>query len=128
MSQNKLITMDAGTLLTTPLPPTRFIASELLPQGLHILAGAPKIGKSWLALQICLRIASGKSLWSFPVMSGTVLYLCLEDSFTLIQTQLFNITDEAQENLHFATMSKVIGEGLENKIEDFLNTHTDTVF
>lgn len=127
MSQNKLITMDAGTLLTTPLPPTRFIASELLPQGLHILAGAPKIGKSWLALQICLRIASGKSLWSFPVTSGTVLYLCLEDSFTRIQTRLFDITDEAPENLHFATMSEVIGEGLENQIEDFLKAHSDTV-
>jgi hypothetical protein len=127
MSQNKLITMDAGTLLTTPLPPTRFIAGELIPQGLHILAGAPKIGKSWLALQICFRVASGESLWRFPVTSGTVLYLCLEDSFTRIQTRLFDITDEAPDNLHFATMSEVIGEGLENQIEDFLKTHSDTV-
>jgi hypothetical protein len=127
MSHNKLITMDAGTLLTTPLPPIRFIASELIPQGLHILAGAPKIGKSWLALQICLRVASGESLWNFPVSSGTVLYLCLEDSFTRIQTRLFDITDEAPENLHFATMSEVVGEGLENQIEDFLKSHPDTL-
>lgn len=127
MPQNKLITMDAGTLLPTPLPPTRFIASELIPQGLHILAGAPKTGKSWLALQICLRVALGESLWRFPVTSGSVLYLCLEDSFSRIQNRLFDITDEAPENLHFATMSEVIGEGLENQIEDFLNAHTDTV-
>ncbi|WP_353852886.1 AAA family ATPase [Dehalobacter restrictus] len=127
MSQNKLITMDAGTLLTTPLPPTRFIASELIPQGLHILAGAPKIGKSWLALQICLRVASEETLWSFPVTSGTVLYLCLEDSFSRIQNRLFDITDDAPENLHFATMSAIIGEGLENQIEDFLKSHPDTV-
>ncbi|NLI92966.1 MAG: AAA family ATPase [Peptococcaceae bacterium] len=127
MSQNKLITMDAGTLLTTPLPPTRFIASELIPQGLHILAGAPKIGKSWLALQICLRVASGETLWSFPVTSGTVLYLCLEDSFSRIQNRLFDITDDAPDNLRFATMSTVIGEGLENQIEDFLKSYPDTV-
>jgi len=127
MSQNKLITMDAGTLLTTPLPPTRFITSELIPQGLHILAGAPKIGKSWLALQICLRVAAGETLWSFPVTSGTVLYLCLEDSFSRIQNRLFDITDEAPENLRFATMSDVIGEGLENQIEDFLKSYPDTV-
>lgn len=127
MSRIKLITIDAGTLLTTPLPPTRFIASELIPKGLHILAGAPKIGKSWLALQICLRVASGESLWRFPVTSGSVLYLCLEDSFTRIQTRLFDITDEAPENLYFATMSEVIGEGLENQIEDFLRLHLDTV-
>lgn len=127
MSQNKLITMDAESLLTTPLPPTRFIVSELIPQGLHILAGAPKVGKSWLALQICLQVALGESLWDFPVTTGTVLYLCLEDSFTRIQNRLFDITDEAPDNLHFATMSEVIGGGLENQIEDFLNVHTDTV-
>jgi len=69
----------------------------------------------------------GESLLSFPVTSETVLYLCLEDSFTRIQTRLLDITDEAPENLHFATMSEVIGEGLEKQIEDFLNTHTDTV-
>lgn len=127
MSQNKLITMDAGTLLTTPLPPTRFIVSELIPQGLHILAGAPKVGKSWLALQICLQVASGESLWSFSVTSGTVLYLCLEDSFTRIQNRLFDITDDAPDNLRFATMSDVIGEGLENQIEDFLKSYPDTL-
>jgi len=38
MTQAKLITMDAGTLLTTPLPPIRFIIGGMLPQGLHILA------------------------------------------------------------------------------------------
>lgn len=65
MTQAKLITMDAGTLLTTPLPPTRFIISEMLPKGLHILAGAPKIGKSWLALMICLRVASGEARRKF---------------------------------------------------------------
>ena len=127
MSQNKLITMDAESLLTTPLPPTRFIISEIIPQGLHILAGAPKVGKSWLALQLCLRVASGESLWKFPVTTGTVLYLCLEDSFTRIQNRLFDITDEAPDNLHFTTMSEIIGEGLENQIEDFLNVHIDTV-
>lgn len=127
MAQNKLITMDAGTLLVTKLPPIRFIAGGLIPQGLHILAGAPKIGKSWLALQICLQVASGEPLWSFPVAGGTVLYLCLEDSFSRIQNRLFDITDEAPENLRFATMSEVIGEGLENQIEDFLKSYPDTV-
>ena len=37
----KLNTIDADTLLSTSLPPTRFIIDRLLPQGLHILAGAP---------------------------------------------------------------------------------------
>ena len=52
----KLKTIDADTLTATPLPALRFVVDGLLPQGLHILAGAPKIGKSWLALWLCVRV------------------------------------------------------------------------
>ena len=55
----KLDTIDADTLLGIPYEPLSFIVEELLPQGLHLLAGAPKIGKSWLALWLCLRVAQG---------------------------------------------------------------------
>ena len=50
---HKLPTINAEELLSCPLPPTRFVIDQLLPQGLHILAGATKIGKSWLALALC---------------------------------------------------------------------------
>ena len=39
MTHQQLQTIDADTLLSTTLPPTRFIIDRLLPQGLHILAG-----------------------------------------------------------------------------------------
>lgn len=45
-SRKTLSTIDADTLLSTTLPPIRFIIDRLLPQGLHILAGAPKVGKA----------------------------------------------------------------------------------
>lgn len=38
----KLSTINAEELLSFPLPPIRFIIDGLLPQGLHILAGAPE--------------------------------------------------------------------------------------
>ena len=91
-SRKTLSTIDADTLMSTSLPPTRFIIDRLLPQGLHILAGAPKVGKSWLALWLCLQVAQGTSVWDFPTHRGTVLYLCLEDSLTRIQSRLFQIT------------------------------------
>ena len=43
----KLDTIDADTLLGIPYEPPSFVVDDLLPQGLHLLAGAPKIGKSW---------------------------------------------------------------------------------
>jgi len=52
---------DAETLLATPLKPVPFIVDGLIPCGLHILAGSPKIGKSWLMLWLWLKVAAGES-------------------------------------------------------------------
>ena len=124
---NRLQTIDADTLLSTTLPPTRFIIDRLLPQGLHILAGAPKVGKSWLALWLCLQVAQGTSVWDFPTHRGTVLYLCLEDSTLRIQNRLFEITEDAPANVHFSTNSDTLGKGLEEQLCAFLSEHPDTV-
>ena len=122
----KLNTIDADTLMTTPLPAIRYVVDQLLPQGLHILAGAPKVGKSWLALWLCLSVSKGDTMWGFPVTQGPVLYLCLEDSYARIQNRLFQITDDAPPTLHFANLSSCIGEGLEEQIKVFLAEHPDT--
>ena len=66
MPTKKLNTIDADTLQTIAYEPLTFLVEDLLPQGLHLLAGAPKIGKSWLALWLCLRVAQGEPLWNFP--------------------------------------------------------------
>ena len=126
-SRKTLSTIDADTLLSTTLPPTRFIIDRLLPQGLHILAGAPKVGKSWLALWLCLQVAQGTSVWDFPTHRGTVLYLCLEDSTLRIQNRLFEITEDAPASVHFTTNSDTLGKGLEEQLCAFLSEHPDTV-
>ena len=109
----KLKTVDADTLLSTPLPANQFVVERLLPQGLHILAGASKVGKSWLALWLCLCVAKGEPVWGLTTARGTVLYLCLEDSLSRIQGRLFQLTENAPAALHFATMAGNIGKGLE---------------
>lgn len=125
-NRHRLNAIDGETLMTTPLPPIRFTINGLLPQGLHILAGAPKVGKSWLALWLCLRIAKGEAVWEFPSTRGDVLYLCLEDSYSRIQNRLLDITDDAPPNLFFATMSEKLRSGLEQQIERFLAEHPGT--
>lgn len=122
----KLETMDAETLMTTPMQPLKFIVQGLLPQGLHVLAGSPKIGKSWLSLWICLQVSKGENVWGLATSKCEVLYLCLEDSFARIQSRLFEITDEAPPTLHFAIASDTIGRGLENQIESFISGHLGT--
>lgn len=112
--------------MTTPLEQLKFIVDGLIPQGLHILAGSPKIGKSWLSLWICLQVSKGEKVWEFETTKSEVLYLCLEDSFARIQSRLFEIADQAPPTLHFAIMSNSIGDGLENQIEDFIKEHLST--
>ena len=45
--KRKLVTVDAETLLSTPMSKTMFIVDGLIPQGVNVLSGAAKIGKSW---------------------------------------------------------------------------------
>ena len=127
MNPTPLTYLDGETLMSTVLPPIRFVVDKLLPQGLHILAGAPKVGKSWLALWLCLCVAKGEPIWNFLTTKGSVLYLCLEDSYSRIQNRLLDITDDAPANLCFATMSEKLHSGLVEQIEGFLGAHPDTV-
>lgn len=122
----KLETIDADTLLGIPYEPPSFVVDGLLPQGLHLLAGAPKIGKSWLALWLCLRVAQGVPLWIFATRPCEVLYLCLEDSFQRIQNRLFDLTEDAPPTLHFAVMSEQLRSGLGEQIGQFLQEHPST--
>lgn len=126
MPIKKLDTIDADTLQTITYEPITFLVDNLLPQGLHLLAGAPKIGKSWLALWLCLRVARGEPLWNFPTHPCEVLYLCLEDSFQRIQSRLFDLTESAPPTLHFAVMAEQIQSGLLDQIEQFLTVHPAT--
>ena len=61
-----LKTITGEELMNMELPSTRMIVHRLLPQGLHILAGAPKTGKSWLTLWLCLQISKGEPVWELP--------------------------------------------------------------
>ena len=121
-----LETMTAEQLQRAPYSPVPFLVDELIPEGLHILAGAPKIGKSWLALWLCLCVAQGQALWNFATTQGEALYLSLEDSFQRIQTRLFDLTEDAPPTLHFAIMADTLKHGLEQQIEQFLTEHPNT--
>ena len=109
---NKLHTINAEELQNRTYEPTHFLVDELIPEGLHILAGAPKIGKSWLALWLCLCVSQGQPLWNFAVTQGEVLYLSLEDSFQRIQTRLFDLTEDAPPTLHETYFKLIIATGM----------------
>lgn len=122
---NELKTVNCEQLMTTPLKPIEFCIDGMISTGLFILAGAPKVGKSWLALDMALSIAKGEKVLGRETTCGTALYLCLEDSYTRIQNRLFELTSEPSENLHFAIMAGMLSGVLEKQIESFKSQHTD---
>ena len=125
--ENRLLTIDGETLMSQPLTPLNFVVDTLISQGLHILAGSPKVGKSWLALWLAVTVAKGEAVWGMGVKQGTTLYLCLEDSTLRIQNRLFEITEDAPANVHFTTNRDTLGKGLEEQLCAFLSEHPDTV-
>lgn len=112
--------------MTEPMKPLRFFVDGLITSGLYILAGYPKVGKSWLALDICLSIATGRDVLSARTIKGTALYLCLEDNKARMQERIYELTDEPADNLHFVLMADKIGAGIEEQIESFVMQHRDT--
>ncbi len=123
----KIKTVNGTALMEMDLPPIKFVADNFLPQGFYILAGTPKVGKSWLLLSLCLQVSKGEPFWNLPTTQGTVLYLCLEDSVNRIQQRLLELTDTAPENLYFATHSESLSGGVTQLIETFITDHPDTV-
>ena len=119
----RLRTIDARTLADAVLEPPGYAVKDLLVQGLHILAGAPKTGKSWLALWLCQQVAGGEKVWGYPTQQGTVLYLCLEDGYHRLQDRLLDITEDPSENLYLATHAGTLADGLAGQIETFVREH-----
>jgi RecA-family ATPase len=85
-------TFTAAELAVMELPEPRFVVPGLIPDGLTLLAGKPKPGKSWIALNLALAVATGGVALGFiRVEAGDVLYLALEDTRQRLQSWLAQI-------------------------------------
>ena len=70
-------TMDLGQLMS--MPPVKFLVDGLFTRyGLSVMYGPPGCGKTFLALDIALSVASGRDFHGLPVQQGAVLYICGE--------------------------------------------------
>ena len=72
--------ISADSVLTRDWPEPVWAIPRYLPAGLTILAGKPKVGKSWLSLQIAQAVAAGGRTLGESAEAGPVLYLALEDT------------------------------------------------
>lgn len=98
--------ITAKDLCAKTFAPPRWAVPDLLPEGLIILAGKPKAGKSWLALNLAVAVATGGvALGKIQVEAGEVLYLALEDSEPRLKGRIEKIMPfgDLPETLHLLT-------------------------
>jgi DNA-binding CsgD family transcriptional regulator len=114
-------------LLSWTLPPVCWTIPEMLPEGLTLLAGKPKLGKSWLALSVALSIAAGgMALGTQPVKQGDVLYLALEDNARRLQARAMRLLETmtgTPDNLDFALDWPRLSEGGLAYLEEYCKAH-----
>ena len=118
--------INADNLLYTSLDEAEFIIEDILPIGLHIFCGAPKVGKSWLMLDICIKVSKGEEIWNLKTNKCDVLYLALEDTYQRLQKRLFKLTDDIGSNFHISIESNKIANGLISQLEQTLQKYPNT--
>ncbi len=126
-SKNFLPTVNLEELFDEVYRDKPAIVENLIYPGTYILAGAPKVGKSFFVAQLAYHIATGQKLWDYEVKQSIVLYLALEDDHRRLQKRMCRMFGvEGTANLHFAITSKKLGEGLEDQLEEFIDKHPNT--
>jgi hypothetical protein len=114
-------------LLSQDLPPARWVVPDLLPEGVTLLAGKPKIGKTWLAQGLAVAIATGGiALGSKRVERGDVLYLALEDNKRRLHKRFKKLlTEDPPRSLSAAVEWPSLEAGGAEWISGWCATHPD---
>lgn len=132
--KNNALTQNSGftlpELMNRQFPPICWAIPDILPEGVALFAGPPKIGKSWLALNLALAKATGGlALGKYQCAPGGVLYLALEDNFRRLQRRFTQalpaFAETPPKGLHLYTEWSRIGAGGEQQVIEFLEKNKD---
>ncbi|MBP7582404.1 MAG: AAA family ATPase [Spirochaetes bacterium] len=116
----------AAELITTDFPEPIYIIPGIIPQGLTVLAGTPKIGKSWFGLDIAITMSMGGTiLGSIPIPLGRTLSLFLEDTPRRIKNRLKKQSAVPSDNCHIMTNWAPDGKGF-IWLHKWMDEHPDT--
>lgn len=112
--------ISADNLMQKEFPLLHEPVRGLIVEGLTLLCGSSKIGKSWLVLSMACAVAAGKPFLGRSTEQGTVLYLALEDSQRRIQYRLGQLREDPGAALHFLTHAPTLDGGLLAALEDWV--------
>src|SRR4051795_12004130 len=117
----------AADLMRMDFPEPKWAVPGLVAEGLNLLVGSPKLGKSWLCLGLAVAIASGgRALGRVQVDRGSVLYAALEDNPRRLQGRLRSVLagQPVPDDLHITTSLPRIPDAADY-IAGWLDAHPD---
>jgi hypothetical protein len=126
----KIVT--ASHLQTMTFPPVRHILPGYISEGATIIAGKPKIGKSWLTLDLCLAATADRfTLGVLKPTQGDVLYLALEDNNRRLKRRMEKLWANTEARwparLALVTDWKRADEGGLDNVEEWCRSAADPV-
>lgn len=116
----------ADELLAADFPPPRWAVPGLICEGLTLMAGPPKVGKSWLGLELSVAVAASRpAMDTIAVEGGESLYLALEDPPRRLQSRLGVLLGDtpAPRGLTLATEWARMHEGGHERLDAWLTDH-----
>lgn len=99
--------------------PPEFIVEGMLPVGMTFLSGAPKIRKSYFALQLAIAVATGQKFFGRKTIQCDVVYLDLEGSKSRISTRAAKMSVPIPRNVYIAnSVEKKLADGLADQLSE----------
>lgn len=105
---------SAADLMRKTFAPVQYVVPKYVAEGCTLLAGRPKIGKSWLTEDMALAVAAGGEVLGEKVEQGDVLLLGLEDNERRLQSRFRKILGPFRDmpaGLTYATAWPRVDEG-----------------
>lgn len=122
---------NTNTILATEFPPIRWVVKDYVPEGLTILAGRQKLGKTWLAIDWAIAVACGGfAMGAIACEQGDVLYIDLENGHRRIQSRI-NILFPGERNrpdlarLEWVNDAPNLDKGFLHALEDWRTSTAD---
>lgn len=119
---------SADALMAMTFDPPKWAVPGIICEGVNLLCGPPKVGKSWMSLGMALDIAiGGKSFGTINVERGPVLYLALEDTARRLQSRMAKLLGDrpAPAGLTLATTCPPLPQGGDEAIANWLDRNPD---
>jgi len=122
--------ISTGEVMRTTYKPIKWAVEGIIPEGLTVLAGRPKFGKSWMMLGLGYAISTGTPAWGYgQTRKGNVYYLALEDSERRIKDRILSMEgyfNTYPENFFIFTNFPKLGQGFTEELSRLLDADTNT--